>query len=467
MFRRFMTFYHLALVVFGFILLIILSKWYIVHSLNGHTLKSLYSKVKYVSDHAMEEAILCELTNRSTLMWKTHCHKMLMTLGGFAASKQLKLSDLTTKLTFSSWAATLGPVCIGRSSHIFTFSPISVDKILVTGPQECEIHGDELRAVQESYLNYFKTQWKVTKAMTQRALTQATPFIRGRTFATHADNGNIGHCIQRLMCDIAAAIGSKSEPFNNSINLEVLSQNLVSLVVSGILDTIADVQKPIVVHRFHRSIQNDFLCFEDLTIQRPNSCGPHGLGFRPSNQNQTIRRIRSMLFQRLRLSREVASKDKVHNSTCMKNILIYDRNNTMKRRFLNPMALHESLISNICLNITVIHDIPAAPLMQAKLLNSVDVFITPHSAAAYLSLFLPDGAWLIEIALSTWMKQAMAPIMPIFYYNADFGLDLVQYNSSFDHGGPKPEDRSFYLNKTAIRILSSFIHSSTCVCNRE
>jgi hypothetical protein len=295
-------------------------------------------------------------------------------------------------------------------------------------------------------------------------LTAKSVFVRGHTFVTDGADGNIGHAIQRLACDMAAAIGVKSSPFDAIINWEIMGQNPPSFVVTAIADVLVLIQRPVPLARLHWLDHRSFMCFEHLTFHRPNACGGFELERRPTNQKKTLKLVRSALFRRLKLPRMSVPIDRHTLLPCTRRILIYDRNNTVRRRLMNIEAIKNSITGYRCLNVSVIHSIPKLPMDQALLLNSVDVFIMPHGATAYLSLFLPDFAWLIEIGLNTWIKHGLIPALPLSYHHINFGLDLMKYDPSFDRLGSAAVDRSFTVNRTAIDFIQSRVLYNACTC---
>ena len=306
---------------------------------------------------------------------------------------------------------------------------------------------------------------RICQNTTRVMYSSRTSLILGHTFLISGDNGNIGHCLQRLMCDAAAKVEARTVPYSVTMNWESLDDNtIVSLVVKTITDTISISQNPIPLMRFERLRHLDILCFERLIFQRPDPCDPHSLTTFPSNQEETLTKVRSMLFRRMNISRKIASIDPCTNTSCVKHMVIYDRNNREVHRILNSVMLQNTLVTHRCLNVTVIHDIPVSAIDQEFLINSADLFITSHSTTASLSFLLPDAAWLIEIGQITWVKDALMLYFPLFYQLVDFGLDLEKYNPDFDRLGHRESERSFTLNSHSINAILGIVQYHACSC---
>ena len=439
--------------------------WYkTVYELPSLPIFSLSSKFEKLWNRERVKIFDCDFSNPTTETCKNHSKAILSTLDEFLSSKHTDLQKVSTTLTLSSWAAMLSPICITRDGRIFTFSPLSVESIRMIPSSDAIADDNDIDCMRRSYWNHIQPYWKITENRTAAGISGKTVFIRGRTFVTEGNNGNIAHSIQHLACNMAAAIGAKPAPFDGTINWEGKYDNVISLIVTAIADAIALTQQPAPLARLDWLVPNGFMCFEHLSIQRPNACGGHGLSRRHPSQNETMKLIRSVLFERLNLSRKSIPISRHTRSPCIRQIVVYTRNNTGRRRLLNADAIKTSLAANKCFNVTRLDKWPTSASEQAHMVNSADAFIMPHGAAIYTSLFLPDFAWLIEIGKNTWIAGGLIPVLPFSYHYINFGLDIVPKEANIDLYASDPSERSFTVNRTTIDYIRSIVEPHACEC---
>jgi hypothetical protein len=406
----------------------------------------------------------CDFSNPTTEVCKNHSFTMLSTLGRFLSTKHTEYSKLRSDLTVNSWAATISPACINRQGRIFTFSPLSFESIKIISSSDAIADDNDVDCMRRSYWNYMKAQLKIIDNRTVSEVSEKTVFIRGRIFVTNGNSGNIAHSIQHLTCNMAAAIGSKSGPFDGTINWEGRCAAVAWSIVTAIADAIALTQHPAPLARIDWLVPSGFMCFEHLSIQRPNACGPHELNRRPSNHNETLKIVRSVLFERQNLSRKSTSMSERTRSPCIKKVLIYSRNDTSRRKLLNAGTIQTSVAANKCLNVTLINSWPISASEQALMVNSVDAMIMPHGAAIYTSLFLPDAGWVIEIGSNTWIGMGLISVLPFSYHYISFGLDVSPEGSKIDSGRLAVPKDSFSVNQTTIDYIRSIVESHACEC---
>ena len=406
----------------------------------------------------------CDLSNATTTVCKNHFKAILSTLEEFLSTKRTDYSKLRSDLTVGPWTAMISPACLTRKGLIFTFSPLSAESIHLLQNPKSVTDDNATKYIRQSHWDQIKSYWKIIENRTVVGISEKTVFIRGRVFMTQGDNGNIGHSIQRQACDMAAAIGAKVGPFDGIMNRDGTCIGIVSLILTAVADAIAVMQQPAPLAQMDWSVSNGVMCFEQLMFQKPNACGAQGLYDRPANQNETLKLVRSVLFKRLKLPRMSISVNRRDRSRCIKNILLYGRGDAHRRRLLNVGTIKTSLEMNKCLNVTLVNSWARSAPEQARLINSMDAMIMPHSAAIYASLFLPDFAWLMEIGKKSWIRVGLIPALPFSYHYINFGLDLLPYNAKIDKGVFGHEDQSFSVNSTTIEFIRSIAESHACEC---
>lgn len=86
-----------------------------------------------------------------------------------------------------------------------------------------------------------------------------------------------------------------------------------------------------------------------------------------------------------------------HIRTDAVNVLIYDRNDTKRRKWAGAQKVLKKLESDKRLHVKLLHQMPMSFLTQVKLFTWADIFLSPHGAAIANTIFMQSGSDVLEI----------------------------------------------------------------------
>ncbi|PXF46107.1 hypothetical protein BWQ96_04113 [Gracilariopsis chorda] len=79
------------------------------------------------------------------------------------------------------------------------------------------------------------------------------------------------------------------------------------------------------------------------------------------------------------------------------NVLIYDRNDTRRRKWMGAQEVFEKLGSDKRLHVKLLHQMPMSFFKQVKLFAWADIFLSPHGAAIANTIFMQSESDVLEI----------------------------------------------------------------------
>eukprot|EP00178_Gracilaria_changii_P002814 TRINITY_DN14141_c0_g1_i1.p1 TRINITY_DN14141_c0_g1~~TRINITY_DN14141_c0_g1_i1.p1 ORF type:complete len:438 (-),score=38.61 TRINITY_DN14141_c0_g1_i1:1654-2967(-) len=94
------------------------------------------------------------------------------------------------------------------------------------------------------------------------------------------------------------------------------------------------------------------------------------------------------------------------------NILVYDRNDTFRRRWNGAKDVFSKLELQKSLNVRIVHRMPESFSQQVKLFTWADILVAPHGGAMANTIFMRSGSDILEVRRNCEADTRFANFMP-------------------------------------------------------
>jgi hypothetical protein len=359
-----------------------------------------------------------------------------------------------------------------------------------------DIAPDEVKTIQFFNVNHTTRQqfdsqywdrnsvhWRLYHAYLDDAQSRQFPmpgslYLPGSTFFYSLAQDNCAQWYQEAICHMPAMIDQQYQAANNLpgwdhlfiLHMNVLDANgtnrkrdWTESQLRMIGDTMAYQQSGRPIHLLDKAIWTNYgrprsICFDSVTVYQPASCqwnaevSPYPTTLKAAHESHLDR-----VFEDNHLRTHVP---------CVQNITIYTRQNTQRRRLMNGQEVAQYLRTQASLHqldvrVTVLDSIDGDIFAQQRTWNSQEMFISPHSASTYNTMWLPYNGVAIEIGShGTWYGRGAAPLARQSFFALNYGYQVIPYNETYDNH-PHEAERSFRATEEVMRgIFNSTMYEA-------